>query len=75
MYEPSKTEIKGKDAECTFVCPCCEKEVKVTVPAKCLERRKAGASVQDAFPGLAASIRELFISGTCPKCFDEMFGG
>ena len=33
-----------------------------------------GALIQDAMPAMDKSIREMFISGTCPKCWDDMFG-
>ena len=33
-----------------------------------------GKLIQDAMPYLSADERELIISGTCGKCFDEMFG-
>jgi hypothetical protein len=33
-----------------------------------------GVLIQDAMPELSASERELLISGTCGKCFDELFG-
>ena len=32
-----------------------------------------GALIQVAMPYLSADERELFISGTCGKCFDNMF--
>ena len=31
--------------------------------------------VQDIFPYLSVGERELLISGICPKCFNEVFGG
>lgn len=33
-----------------------------------------GVFVQDAFPYLSIGERELLISSTCGKCFDEIFG-
>lgn len=30
--------------------------------------------IQNIFPYLAPPMRELLISGTCPKCWKEMFG-
>ena len=30
--------------------------------------------IQDIIPELAPEIRELFISGMCPKCWDKLFG-
>ena len=36
---------------------------------------KDGAFVQDAFPYLSAEVREMLISGICPSCWNNMFGG
>lgn len=33
-----------------------------------------GRRIQDAMPGLTPDQREMLISGTCPKCWDNMFG-
>ena len=30
--------------------------------------------IQDIMPELAPEMRELFISGMCPKCWDKLFG-
>jgi len=35
---------------------------------------QSGTKIQNAMPYLSADERELLISGTCSKCFDEMFG-
>ena len=43
----------------------------------CLQRCEdwqAGELIQNAMPNLDADSREQLISGTCPKCWDEMFG-
>lgn len=37
---------------------------------KCFQ---AGEKVQDIFPDWSPEDREMLISGTCPKCFEEMF--
>lgn len=31
--------------------------------------------IQDIFPYLSAEEMELLISNTCPKCWEDMFGG
>ena len=31
--------------------------------------------IQDIFPYLNAGERELLISGVCPSCWNDMFGG
>jgi hypothetical protein len=33
-----------------------------------------GEMIQNAFPELTPDQRELILTGTCGKCFDEMFG-
>jgi hypothetical protein len=33
-----------------------------------------GALIQDAMPEMDKSIREMFISGTCPECWTDMYG-
>ena len=33
-----------------------------------------GAFVQDAFPEVEPALRELLVSGTCGKCWNEMLG-
>ena len=38
-----------------------------------LVRWRDGYKIQDAMPDLTPGQRELIISGTCEKCFDEMF--
>lgn len=32
-----------------------------------------GAHAQEAFPNMSIELREQIISGTHPKCWDEMF--
>jgi len=33
-----------------------------------------GLTIQRAFPEMTGADRELFVSGTCGECFDELFG-
>jgi len=33
------------------------------------------ASASEAMPYLSREDREILISNTCPKCYEEMFGG
>ncbi|MGO1598443.1 MAG: hypothetical protein ACTHYR_04315 [Brachybacterium sp.] len=35
---------------------------------------EGGAFIQDAAPELSDPVREQFISGTHPKCWDSLFG-
>ncbi len=57
-----------------IVCPSCKKEYRLTVPRRNFDMWREGSHVQDAFPNLSPGDRELLISGTCDKCWKEMFG-
>jgi hypothetical protein len=35
---------------------------------------RKGLYIQDAMPDVPKKYREMFISGTCPECFTDMFG-
>lgn len=66
------------------LCPCCG-EIKVVgqfegemvdkIDNYLLRRasRKAGR-IQDELPELTAAQREQILTGTCPECWDDMFG-
>jgi hypothetical protein len=56
-------------------CGMCGKQGVVEVPAVGFLEWNLGKHVQDAFPDLDIAIREQIISGTHPKCWDEMTGG
>lgn len=57
----------------TPVCFHCHRAGFVTVLKTDYERYKAGALAQVAFPEMLPGEREMLISGTHPKCWDEMF--
>lgn len=56
-------------------CPFCHKANEVEVNEMDYWDWQDGALAQDAFPYLSTDERELLISGICPKCWDDMFGG
>lgn len=62
-----------------FLVPCvrCKKIQKMLdVPISGLEDYvKNKKNVQDAFPEMEPDKRELLISGICPECWKEMWGG
>ncbi len=73
--------MQGKNCTVRAVqCVQCHQNVTVTVDPEDVERHRKGVLAQEAFadsrgvPYLSASERELFISGICPKCWDEIFG-
>lgn len=51
----------------------CGETSKVTVVKEQFERWIAGELIQRAMPEMPVDTRELLISGTHPKCWDEMF--
>lgn len=57
-------------------CPSCGKEWSITVDAESykagIEKYRAGAMIQQAFPMWTPSQRELLLSGICDKCWQEM---
>jgi len=36
--------------------------------------KEDGECIQDVFPEMTKDQREILISGTCPECWDELFG-
>jgi hypothetical protein len=55
-------------------CQWCPVQIECPVNMEHIEAWRQGAMIQDAMPELSADLREMFISGTCPKCWDDMFG-
>ena len=56
------------------MCQECQKNVKLQVRKQDFIAYQNGAFVQNAFPYLSDGDRELFVSGICSSCFDELFG-
>lgn len=57
-------------------CERCYNSVKVDITLdQFFDYKTTGGIVQEMFPHLEASQREMLISRTCPACWDEMFGG
>ena len=54
-------------------CWSCGKNHQLEVDAKAFFEWKQGKNIQDAFPEMSSSIRELLISGTCDPCFNKLF--
>lgn len=57
------------------VCPFCGKANEVFVNEMDYLDWCDGKLAQHAFPYLSADEREMLISGICPTCWDDMFGG
>ena len=55
-------------------CKCCGQETPVYVDLEDLGAWQRGEKlVQDAFPYLSSSKRELLMTRICPDCWDKMF--
>ena len=59
----------------TATCVYCNEKafIEIIDVNKCEQWMKAEILAQQAFPELPTEIREQLISGTHPKCWDEMF--
>lgn len=51
----------------------CRESESIEVPVDGFQRWQSGELIQNAMPELDADKREQLISGTCPKCWDELF--
>ena len=56
------------------ICPFCGKETELEIDFDGYIEWQSGALVQNAFPELSPSKREVLISGICPKCQEGIFG-
>lgn len=52
-------------------CIDCGKIVEIKAPIAGIKARENGAFIQDAFPFMPASDREMFISQICDDCFPK----
>ena len=55
-------------------CTCCGMDHLIGASLTGYQSWRAGAFVQEAFPEVPKEYREMFISGTCPECWERMFG-
>ena len=56
------------------MCPHCHKLQTLEVNDSQYYDWMAGKDIQRAFPNLSADQREIFISGICPECWEDIFG-
>lgn len=57
----------------TPACQACTKTSEFTLDDEKVSRWQAGAYIQDVWPEMTMNDRELIISGTHPKCWEELF--
>ncbi len=69
--------MKVEEREVTILtwCPSCGGTNEVTISlASYLKWQREGELIQFAMPDLSADEREMLMTGTCPPCWDKMFG-
>ena len=54
-------------------CTSCGEYLEVPVTEEQIKEWRGGTLIQKAMPNIPPAQRELFISGTCGKCWDELF--
>ncbi|MEY4432355.1 MAG: hypothetical protein RLZZ44_485 [Bacteroidota bacterium] len=54
-------------------CELCHEKTILEVEQSQLDDWRNGVLIQDAMPQLSNSERELLISGTCEKCWNDIF--
>jgi hypothetical protein len=57
----------------SITCVECDKLYEFDVDPVAYARWQRGMLIQQAFPDLPASLRELMISQICGTCFDKLF--
>ena len=69
-------ETSGDAYLVPFPCPMCGKEhdIHAITHEQAEMLRKDRWLVQEIFPELTPAQREVFITGTCPGCWDKLFG-
>lgn len=55
-------------------CVMCKDEHVIHITEEQYTAWQLGKYIQDAMPEIDAGKRELLISGTCPKCWEKLFG-
>ncbi len=79
MRKPSKIEDVRETGgvRLTYACPFCGKETVIELNLDETLDLSSGLAnhrhVQDIFPNMDATNREVMVSGICPKCQDEYF--
>lgn len=54
-------------------CRKCDTVVKFRIPEEGIKKYQQGALIQDAFPHLSPSQREMLMTQTCDRCWYKLF--
>jgi hypothetical protein len=75
MAYPHAVAVVDGQAHIVVECRECNAPQELTVPAESYLAWRKGQYIQDALSMLNNDQREMLISGTCPLCWDRLFGG
>ena len=81
MVSYIRTDYMNGSASLMIECPCCGQTSTIKLDPEKAKAFDEGlkaytehrALMQNAFPFLTSDERELLISGTCPKCWNDIF--
>lgn len=65
--------LEDTEIEITRKCNVCKDSITFNVSENGYNLFLKGTHVQKALPDVAPGLRELLLSGICPKCWDELF--
>lgn len=65
--------MDDSEIEISKECNVCKHSITFSVSENGYRQFLKGTHVQVALPGVAAGLREMLLSGICPKCWDELF--
>lgn len=67
--------MKNEKINVTVPCSFCNDKYAIEMTAAQFNELQSPhrRHIQDIIPELAPEMRELFISGMCPKCWDKLF--
>jgi hypothetical protein len=68
-----RTETHGENVTVIKRCCVCGKDACVTVDRTKFDRWYNGEHIQNVWPEMSPDVREMMISGTHPKCWEELF--
>lgn len=74
ITQNAEKEIEDRKITVTIICRECNNHINIhNVSVKGYLNWLDGMLIQKALPDIDYKLRELFISRTCPKCWDKMF--
>ena len=73
FISPEAVDHKGTKVILTCKCHFCNEITKITVSEWGWKKRLGGELIQRCFPDLKPELREMLVSGMCPKYWNKTF--